>query len=279
VSAPTDFLAGMAASSRARVVAARALESETELWARVRALPEPPALRLDGRFDLIAELKMRSPAMGLLSARPDDLESRVCSYAEAGAATVSVLTEPDRFDGSLDHLRRASQALAPWGIPTLRKDFLVDPYQLLEARLAGAGGALLIVRMLDPERLAQMAAHAAELGLFLLLETFDAAELAVAERVARAWQGRPGDCLIGVNSRDLTTLQVVPERLFELVQRLPRDVPRVAESGLADAGDAERLAAAGYTLALVGTALMSSADPVGLGRQMIARGRAASAQP
>ncbi len=274
MSAPGDFLARMAASSRARVEAARARVGSDELAARVAELPPPPPLRLEGRFDLIAELKLRSPAMGVLSSSAADLEARVSSYAAAGAATVSVLTEPDRFDGNLDHLERASKALAPLGIPTMRKDFLVDPYQLLEARMAGAGGALLIVRMLDDETLTLMARRAAELGLFLLLETFDAAEVAIAERIATEWRGRASDCLIGVNSRDLTTLQVVPERLFELADRLPAAFPRVAESGLVDENDAARLAAAGYTMALVGTALMASPDPVALGRRMIASGRA-----
>jgi indole-3-glycerol phosphate synthase len=276
MSGPSDFLASMAASSRARVEAARARLPSEELSARVAELPPAPPLRLDGRFDLIAELKLRSPAMGVLSSSAGDLEARVASYAAAGAATVSVLTEPDRFDGCLAHLERASARLAPLGVPTMRKDFLVDPYQLLEARLAGAGGALLIVRMLDAETLHRMAIQAAELGLFLLLETFDVAEVAVAQRIAEAWTGREGDCLIGVNSRDLTTLHVVPERLFELADRLPTAFPRVAESGLVDEADAGRLAAAGYTMALVGSALMASADPVALGRKMIERGRAES---
>jgi indole-3-glycerol phosphate synthase len=274
-----DFLAAMAESSRARVEAARAVESERELTARVATLPPPPKLSLDGRFDLIAELKLRSPAMGLLSGSADDLEARVLSYAAAGAAIVSVLTEPARFDGSLDHLRRAARVLAPAGVPAMRKDFLVDPYQLLEARVCGAGGVLLIVRMLDHSTLQRMATFAAELGLFILLEAFDAAEVAIAESIANQWRGRPEDCLIGVNSRDLTTLKVVPERLDELAACLPRAHPRVAESGLVTAQDAARLAAAGYTAALVGTALMSSADPIALGQSMIASGRAARSAP
>lgn len=275
---PSDsrgFLSQMARSSRGRVEAARRAEPEVALAARVEALPAPPALRLDGRFDLIAELKLRSPASGVLSATDGDLETRVRSYAAAGAATVSVLTEPDRFDGHLDHLRRAADVLTPLGVPVMRKDFLVDPYQLLEARAAGAGGALLIVRMLDEATLGALLDRAAELGLFILLEAFDARDVRVAARLAEAWRGRPGDCLLGVNSRDLVTLKVVPERLLELVSHLPPSCPRVAESGLGDAADAARLASAGYTLALVGTALMSSANPVALGREMIARGRAA----
>ncbi len=271
-----DFLAGMARSSAERAAAARAHETESVLRARALTTLAPPPLVLDGRFDLIAELKLRSPALGLLSARPDELEARVRAYADAGAAIVSVLTEPERFDGSLEHLARAAAALRPLGVPAMRKDFLVEPYQLLEARAAGAGGALLIVRMLARADLERMVAEAAVLGLFVLLEAFDAADIEVARVVAASWAGAPGHCLIGVNSRDLTTLAVVPERLEVLAGVLPRAYPRVAESGLASAGDAARLAAAGYTLALVGTALMSAADPAALGRQMIASGRAAA---
>jgi indole-3-glycerol phosphate synthase len=271
-----DFLAAMARSSRARAEAARALEPEAALRARALATPAAPALVLDGRFDLIAELKLRSPAQGLLSTAVDELERRVTAYAAAGAAIVSVLTEPDRFDGDLLHLARASAALRPYAVPAMRKDFLVDPYQLLEARAAGAGGALLIVRMLGRGALDALAAAAAELGLFVLLEAFDEADVAIATEVASTWRGRPGDCLIGVNSRDLVTLEVVPARLEAIASCLPRACARVAESGLATAADAARLARAGYTVALVGTALMSAADPRELAAEMIARGRAAA---
>jgi indole-3-glycerol phosphate synthase len=265
----------MAASSRARVVAARQVESEAALELRARAAAAPPPLVIDGRFDLIAELKLRSPAQGQLAAAADDLESRVVAYAEAGAAIVSVLTEPERFDGDLAHLSRASAALRAHGVPTMRKDFLVDPYQLLEARAGGAGGVLLIVRMLARPLLEALVATAAELRLFVLLEAFDPADVEIAAELAAAWRGRPGDCLVGVNSRDLQTLAVVPSRLESLAAALPADCPRVAESGLATAADAARLARAGYTVALVGTALMSASDPRALGRAMIAAGREA----
>jgi len=270
-----DFLADMARSSARRAAEARAREPEAVLRARAVATPPAPPLVLDGRFDLIAELKLRSPAHGLLSARPDELELRVRAYAAAGAAIVSVLTEPARFDGCLEHLARAAAALRPLGVPAMRKDFLVDPYQLLEARAAGAGGVLLIVRMLPRAVLDLLVAEAAALGLFVLLEAFDEADVAIAGSVAAAWKGSPGHCMIGINSRDLVTLAVIPARLEALAGILPRAYPRVAESGLAGADDAARLAAAGYTLALVGTALMAAADPAALGRQMIARGRAA----
>ena len=274
---PADFLTGMARASAARVAAARTREPESLLATRAAAAPPAPPLRLDGCFDLIAELKLRSPAAGALARGDDDLEARVAAYARAGAAIVSVLTEPERFDGSLAHLARASAALAPQGVPTLRKDFLVEPYQLLEARAAGAGGALLIVRMLEPRELARLLAAAAALDLFVLLEAFDATDLARAADAAAGWPGPRERCLIGVNSRDLATLEVLPGRLEALAAALPQHHPRVAESGVGSAEDAARVARAGYTLALVGTALMAAADPAALGRDMIARGRAAAA--
>jgi indole-3-glycerol phosphate synthase len=276
MTAPDDFLAQMARSSAARVAAARERMPAAELAVRAAALPPPPRLELDGRFDLIAELKLRSPAQGVLAGVATDLEARVVAYAQGGAALVSVLTEPERFDGNLEHLARACAALTPLGVPAMRKDFLVDRYQLLEARVAGAAGVLLIVRMLEPNRLAELVDSAAALGLFVLLEAFDAEDIAVAAALATRWPGPRAACLVGVNSRDLRTLRVVPERLEALAAALPAAQPRVAESGLASPEDATRLARAGYTVALVGTALMAVADPAALVRQMIDAGRAAA---
>ncbi len=276
MNAPADFLASMARASAARVAAARAREADAALAVRAAAAPSPPRLRLNGRFDLIAELKLRSPAQGVLAGQAGDLEARVAAYARGGAALVSVLTEPESFDGSLEHLARASAALAPLGVPAMRKDFLVDRYQLLEARVTGAAGVLLIVRMLEPGRLAELVAFAGTLGLFVLIEAFDAQDVAVAAALAPQWRGLPDAFLIGVNSRDLRTLQVVPDRLEAFAALLPAANPRVAESGIASAADAARVSAAGYSVALVGTALMSAADPAGLVRQMLDAGRAAA---
>ena len=271
-----DFLAGMARSSAARVAEARERTPMQQLEARAAAMPPPPRLALDGRFDLIAELKLRSPAQGQLAGEATDLAAQVSAYARGGAALVSVLTEPERFDGSLDHLARASAVLAPLGVPVMRKDFLVDAYQLLEARVAGAAGVLLIVRMLDADRLRELVAFAETLGRFVLLEAFDAEDVVLAAELAARWRGPRDACLVGVNSRDLRTLAVVPERLEALAATLPAAYPRVAESGLAGPDDAARVARAGYTVALVGTALMSVADPAGLARAMIDAGRTAA---
>jgi indole-3-glycerol phosphate synthase len=273
----TDFLATMAASSRARVDAARKVCSEGELLRWAQGAPLPPRLTLSPQgFDLIAEVKLVSPAAGKLGGADEDIGARVRGYAAAGAAAVSVLTEPDRFEGSLDHLEQASRALAQSGrVPSMRKDFLVDPYQVAEARLAGAGGVLVIVRMLSKQQLADLIAAAATLGLFVLIETFDEADIAVARELIESRDADSARLLIGVNSRDLVTLKVVPGRLEALVGALPSNLPRVAESGVGSAEDARRLAAAGYDMALVGSALMTSKDSAALLGAMLEAGRGA----
>ncbi len=270
-----EFLEQMAQASRARVRAAQRLRTHAALEQEARALPPPPALRLDASgFDLIAELKLRSPAQGQLRAATEDVSARVTAYARAGAVAVSVLTEPTRFDGALEHLARAAQALAPLAVPVMRKDFLVDPYQVLEARLAGAGGVLVILRMLPRAQIESLLECARTFGLFVLLEAFDAQDIALMhELVAR--QGAGAQLLAGVNCRDLTTLAVVPERLLELAPLLPAGVPRVAESGVGSPQAARAVAAAGYELALVGSALMQGDDPRALGAQLLTAGRAA----
>jgi indole-3-glycerol phosphate synthase len=275
LSAPGDFLAGMAASSRARSAAAQAKASARELRARIADLPPAPRLEL-GAFDLIAEVKLRSPAVGLLKpAADEDIGARVSTYARAGAAAVSILTEPSRFDGSLDDLARGARALAPLGVPAMRKDFLVDAYQVLEGRVAGAGGVLAILRMLPRADLERLIDAALELGMFVLLEAFDAPDIELAHALVGARRERRQLLLVGVNSRDLVTLKVVPGRLDALAAVLPKDVKRVAESGVATPADAARAAACGYDLALVGSALMSAQDPQALARAMLAESRAA----
>lgn len=277
-----DFLAGMAASSRDRTEAARARLPVSELRARLRDLPPAPRLQLSPQgFDLIAEMKLRSPAIGALrDARDEDVTRRVLAYADAGAAAVSVLTEPSRFDGDLAHLAQAAAALAPHGIPAMRKDFLVDPYQVLEARAAGAGGVLLILRMLPRAALEALMDAALEHGLFILLEAFDAEDIGLAAQLLGPRRPTVGgslgeSLLLGINCRDLVTLQVVPGRLEEMVGQLPSWVARVAESGVATPADAARLAACGYDLALVGSALMTGGAPRELAGAMLSAARVA----
>jgi indole-3-glycerol phosphate synthase len=273
------FLEDMAAGSRARVRAAKQTRSEARLEVETRQTPAPPRLRLDASgFDLIAELKLRSPAAGQLGPPGENPAARVTAYAQAGAAAISVLTEPSRFDGSLDHLASAAQALAPLAVPAMRKDFLVDPYQVLEARAAGAGGVLVIVRMLSRSEIDALLDCARSLGLFVLLEAFDARDIELLHELIEAHAGA-NPLLAGVNCRDLTTLQVVPQRLLELAPLLPARAPRVAESGVGSAADARQIAAAGYQLALVGSALMQADDPRALAAAVLAAGRAARKAP
>ncbi|MGB6354251.1 MAG: indole-3-glycerol-phosphate synthase [Steroidobacteraceae bacterium] len=273
----SGFLDDMARSSAARVAKAIRHESVEQLERRARAAAPAARLRLSGSgFDVIAELKLRSPAAGPLGDASHDWLGRIAAYARGGAAAVSVLTEPSRFDGTLDHLRQAAAALAPLGVPAMRKDFLVDPYQVLEARAAGAGGVLVILRMLSRPQIAQLLDVAAEHGMFVLLEAFDAADLQMASALLAgrcaprvgggeahgggAAEGEPG-ILIGINSRDLQTLKVVPERFAALAPLLPAGWPAVAESGVATGSDAGRMQQLGYGLALIGTALMTQEDP------------------
>jgi indole-3-glycerol phosphate synthase len=257
----SGFLDDMANSSAQRVVLARQHESAVDLERRARQAPRGAPLRLseDG-FDVIAELKLRSPAAGVLGTGSDDWLARVAAYARGGAAAVSVLTEPSRFDGSLEHLRQAAAVLAPLGIPAMRKDFLVDPYQVLEARAAGAGGVLLILRMLARERLVELLDAAAEHGLFVLLEAFDAADLGLARDLLAA-RNVEGTVLIGINCRDLQTLQVVQQRFALLAPSLPTGWPCVAESGVGTPFDACSMRRLGFRLALIGSALMGVDDP------------------
>ena len=206
-------------------------------------------------------MKLRSPAQGALArAGGSDPVSRLTGYAQGGAAVVSVLTEPTRFDGSLDHLRIAVDTLTPLGVPVMRKDFLVDPYQLLEARVRGASGVLLILKMVERPVLVAMLDRAAELGLFVLLEAFDAADLDAAAELAAERRGRSEQVLMGLNCRNLETLAIDPRRFGALRDRLPAGWPPVAESGVEKPRDAASVAALGYRLALVGTSLMKQAD-------------------
>jgi indole-3-glycerol phosphate synthase len=238
------------------------------------AAPAPLVPNAAG-FDVIAELKLRSPAAGALGSPEEDIGSRVRRYVAGGAAAVSVLTEPSEFQGELAHLELAARALQPAGIPALRKDFLVDPYQVAEARAAGAAGVLIILRMLAREQRQALMAEAERLGLFVLLEAFDEADIELVHELVAGYRESPNPTvLVGVNCRDLVTLQVVPARLERLGPLLPRGVPRVAESGIACAADARRVRAAGYDMALVGSALMRASDPQELLRQMLSAGRA-----
>jgi len=285
----SGFLDAMIRSSRARVAEASAREPLPALRARALATPIPPPLRLDETFSLIAEYKRRSPSQGDV-AREDRLVEQVTAYARAGAAAISVLTEPTQFHGNLADLSGAAAAVTPHGIPILRKDFLIDPYQLYESRAAGAGGVLLIVRLLSDTQLREMLDCASDLKLFVLLESFDTEDIVRAvggrgperanvcssERARDAPTARSAPVLLGVNCRDLDTLEVSPQRFSQLAPLLPKGLARVAESGITTPDDCADVARNGYDVALVGSALMRAPDPAAVIRTMLAAARAAS---
>jgi len=262
----SDFLQIMAAAS-----AERAQAADPALRFTVFDKPLLP-LRL-GHFDVIAEIKDRSPAEGGLATQESNRTERAQQYAQGGASAISVLTEPSRFSGSLEHLEEVAAAVP--GTPVMRKDFLVAPIQILEARQAGASGVLLIATMLDDDKLRRMLDCAWENGMFVLLESFDSNDLARSNRLLDNEVDRKkaddNQLLFGVNTRNLRTLEVDSDRLEKLALELPF-ASCVAESGLHTAEDAARVAGLGYTLALVGTALMRSDDPADLVRQMRAAG-------
>ena len=263
----SDFLQQMATRSAERAAAADSL--------RERDLDKPVIPLQLGAFDVIAEIKGRSPAEGALAGADLDRPAQARQYAAGGAAAISVLTEPSRFDGALEHLEEVVAAVPD--TPVMRKDFLVEPVQVLEARKAGASGVLLITAMLSDAKLRAMLDAAFEPGMFVLLEAFDEHDLARSAALLENPRDRDraatGKLLIGVNTRNLRTLDVDPGRLQRLAPLLP-DAPCVAESGLTTADDAAAAAGWGYGLALVGSALMRSADPAGLVAAMRAAGSA-----
>ena len=269
----SDFLQTMATSSAERAAAANPGVRDADL-----DRPVVP-LRL-GDFDIIAEIKDRSPAEGDLAAadadrNDSDRKARASSYAQGGAAAISVLTEPSRFSGALEHLEEVVAAVPD--TPVMRKDFLVEPIQVLEARSAGASGVLLIVTMLSDSKLRDMLECAYEHDMFVLIESFDGDDLTrtagLLEHPVHQDKADAGQLLVGINSRNLRTLEVDNSRLNKLSSALPA-ARCVAESGLHSADDAAAVAGWGYRLALVGSALMRSDDPAALVAAMRAAGSA-----
>jgi indole-3-glycerol phosphate synthase len=253
-----DVLATIVAATRRAVEVRREQTPFAALDAQARAVTPRGSLFADALrgvgsnrapFNVIAECKRRSPSRGVLRAEYDPV-AIAGSYVRAGAAALSILTEPTFFDGALDHLRAVRAAVTA---PLIRKDFMVDEYQLLEARAAGADAILLIVAALDDARLATLQREAHNLGLAALVEVHTAGEL---ERAQRA-----GATIIGVNSRNLKTLSVSLDTAFALVEQMDDDTIAVAESGIRSRQDLDALKAAGYDAFLIGERLMTADDP------------------
>lgn len=266
----SDFLKEMATASRARADGVKRTFTSAELDQPVFPL------RLSG-FDLIAEIKDKSPAEGELAIDAGDRCERALRYVDGGAAAISVLTEPARFDGALAHLEDVVNAVSSSNTPVMRKDFLIDPVQILEAKAAGASGVLLIAAMLGDDALLEMLDCAYGLNLFVLLESFDATDLERSAQLLQEAKHRDQadrqKLLFGINTRDLRTLKVDPTRLAEFGPKLPSGVICIAESGQHSTDDVAAVAKQGYNMALVGTALMRAEKPADLIGDMLSAGR------
>jgi indole-3-glycerol phosphate synthase len=253
------LIARLVAESGAEMNRRRALVPERELEDRAAAYSPrdfAKALRRP-HLAVIAEMKRRTPSMGVLATdyRPDRLAHL---YSEGGAAALSVLTQEASFGGSLDHL---GTARAQTSLPILRKDFISDPYQVLEARSAGADAVLLIVAALTRGQLESLLGAAREQGLAALVEVHDEREAVVAVE--------SGAELVGVNHRDLSTFDVdlgLTERLRALI---PQDRILVSESGIRGPADARRMREAGADAILVGEMLMRATDPADCIRELV----------
>jgi len=262
VSAAPDLLQAIVAASRRIVDVRRERESLGALETRAAgAAPRgalfEEALGRAGRVNVIAECKRRSPSRGVLAAsyHPVAIARR---YDAGGAAAISVLTEPTFFDGELAHLTAVRGAVS---VPLLRKDFIVDEYQLLETRACGADAVLLIVAALDQAALVRLQTRAWELGLAALVEVHDDTEL------DRALDG--GARLVGVNNRNLRTLAVDLDASRRLAARIPSGVVGISESGLKSRADLEALAGMGYRAFLIGERFMTDPSPEQAVRELL----------
>lgn len=249
-----DLLEAIVQATRHAVAAAERRQSLTQIE-QAGATRSPrgeafrAALQSTDHLPVIAECKRRSPSRGVLR---DDYEPAAIAraYERAGAAAISVLTEPAFFDGGLDHLETVREAVA---VPVLRKDFIVSSYQLAEARLAGADAALLIVAALDDATLRHLVVQARTYGLAALVEVHSTAEL------SRALEAEAQ--IIGVNNRNLRTLDVDLDTSYSVIASIPEDVVAVAESGIKTPDDLRALRTAGYDGFLVGESLVTQSDP------------------
>ncbi len=258
------LLARILAETERRVAALAPYRSALERRAARTRRPADFAAALRGEaVTVIAEVKRRSPSAGMIRAglNPRALAN---SYAEGGAAAISVVTEEAHFGGRLSDLAEVAGAV---GLPVLRKDFVIDPLQLYEARAAGAAAVLLIVRALTAERLHELAAAARRVGLATLVEVHEAAELDLAVSCTPD--------AIGVNARDLDTLIVNVDDALRLLPRVPPGVPAVAESGLRSRADVARMASSGADAVLVGAAIAAAASPDEAVRELTGVPRAA----
>ena len=264
----TGFLARVCAEAVERVATSARAEPIAVLRNRAAATPPPPPFGAALGGGIVAEVKRASPSRGVIAAGRDAV-AQARSYVDGGAAAISVLTEPVHFHGTLEDLAVVAAAVS---VPVLRKDFVVDPYQLYEARAAGAAAALLLVAALEQARLVDLVHTAADAGVEALLEAHDAGEVArAAEVIAEVGDGRPA--VVGVNARDLRRLSVDRSRFAALFEGLPHGVVVVAESGVTGPDDVVAYRRAGADAVLVGEHLMIADDPAAATRTLVAAAR------
>lgn len=252
----SNILDDIVASKWREIDARRSQVPAADLERRLDGLPQPRDFRAaleKPEIQVIAEVKKASPSAGVIRADFDPV-TIAGVYERHGAAAISVLTDEPFFQGSLSHLEAVRAAVA---LPLLRKDFILDRYQLLEARLAGADAVLLIAEILEGETLGRLLAEARSLGLQALVELYDADSL---PRVLAS-----GAEVIGINNRDLRTFKTDLEHTFAIARRLPRDRCLVSESGIRDRNDVTRLEAAGVRAVLIGETLIRAGD---IGRKL-----------
>ena len=261
----TDVLARIAAYKREEVAARRAARPQAVVEAAVLAAPPPrgfaralAAAARPGRPALIAEIKRASPSKGVIRADFDP-PALARAYAEGGATCLSVLTDGPSFSGADAYLVQAREAAA---LPAIRKEFLVDPWQVAESRALGADAILVILAMVDDALAADLLAEARRFGMDALVEVHDADEMARA--------GALGATLVGINNRDLRTFAVDLATTESLAAQAPADALLVAESGVFTAADARRCAEAGARAILVGESLMRRADVASAVRDLLA---------
>ncbi len=259
-----DYLSKLVDGARRRVDEARSILPEDDVRLRAQQRPRPPSLHeaLSGPgVAVIAELKRASPSRGSL-AHDMDATRQASAYRDGGAAAVSVLTEPEHFSGSLDDL----EAVSALGIPTLRKDFVIDPYQVWEARDAGAAAVLLIVAALDRSSLEALLGTCGEAGLEALVEVHDEQEAVTAVEA--------GARLVGVNARDLRTFEVDRDVFRRVRPRLSGEVLAVAESAIRGPDDVIRAALEGADAVLVGESVVTAEDPAAAVALLVSAGAA-----
>lgn len=249
----TRFLDTVVARTRERVASAKRNGYQLKLRDRAAAMRRETrafanALSRPDQINIIAEIKRASPSKGVISANVD-AATTARRYQAGGAAAISVLTEPDYFEGSIADLLAATKTV---DIPVLRKDFIVDEYQLIEAAAAGASAILLIAAALEKSELLDLREQAEEMGLDCLVEVHDAAELETATAT--------GASIIGVNNRDLNTLEVTLDTSRRLAGSKPNGCIFVAESGIKTRGEIEELRSLGYDAFLLGEALMRDSN-------------------